>query len=95
MKISVRFSESAQSFTAKMESTNRFFETDFGRIQAVTETVGGDPYQGEYIITPKMEAQTLPTKKKVLFEDVTVKEIPVFRVSNTSGGTTVYIANEV
>ena len=74
-----------------MESTNRFFEADFGRFQAVTEIIGGDPYQGEYVVTPKVEAQTLPTKEKVLFEDVTVEAIPYAEVTNNSGGTTVNI----
>lgn len=91
MKIDVRFSESAQSFITKLVSTNRLFEVDFGQIQAVTETIGGDPYKGEYVVTPKVDAQTLPTKKKVLFEDVTVKAIPYAEVSNNSGGTTVNI----
>ena len=91
MKLDVRFSESAQSFTAKVESTNRLFDADFGQIQAVTEIVGGDPYKGEYVVTPTVEAQTLPTKKKVLFEDMTVEAIPYAEVSNNSGGKTASI----
>lgn len=53
------------------------------------------PYEGEYKVTPKVSEQTLPTAKKLLSEDVTIKEIPYFEVSNTSGGNTVYIGNEV
>lgn len=53
------------------------------------------PYEGEYEVTPKVSKQTLPTAKKLLSKDVTIKEIPYFEVSNTSGGNTVYIGNEV
>lgn len=52
-------------------------------------------YEGAYDVTPKVEEQVLPTAKKFLSKDVTIKEIPYFEVSNTSGGDTVYIGNEV
>jgi hypothetical protein len=52
-------------------------------------------YQGEYNVTPKIVEQTLPTKEKLLLEDMTIKAIPFFNVSNTSGGSTVYIGKEV
>lgn len=53
--------------------------------------VGGDPYTGDYVIDPSFVKSTLPTKDKLLLEDVTVNPIEVARVSNPSGGTTVYI----
>lgn len=53
------------------------------------------PYEGDYEVTPKVDAQTMPTKGKLMEEDVTIKSIPFFDVSNTSGGSTVYIGNEV
>lgn len=53
------------------------------------------PYEGEYEVTPKVIEQTLPTAKKLLSEDVTIKSIPFYNVGNTSGGSTVYIGNEV
>lgn len=94
MKLDVAFDRNAQHFAVAFSESGRF-KAGFGQIQAVTEYVGGDPYSGAYEITPKVEAQTMPTKNKVMVEDVTVKAIPVYRVSNTSGGTTVYIAKEV
>lgn len=54
-----------------------------------------ESYDGPYEITPKVEAQTMATKGKVMRSDVTVLEVPVYRVTNASGGTTVYIASEV
>lgn len=57
------------------------------------DVIGGDveEYKGAYEVTPKLEAQTLPTASKVMRNDVEVKEIPITRVSNTSGGNTVII----
>ena len=57
--------------------------------------VGGEQYTGAYTVTPDAEnAVVLPTTGKVLAQDVTVKKIPVFEVSNADG-TTIYIASEV
>ena len=57
--------------------------------------LGGEPYEGPYEVTPKVTAQTLPTAKKLMREDVSVRAIPYFGVSNPAGGNTIYIANEV
>lgn len=56
---------------------------------------GQDAYEGEYIVTPKTEEQVLPTLAKYMTDDITVRKIPVHKVSNASGGTTVYIGTEV
>ena len=53
-----------------------------------------DPYEGEYIITPKTEQQVMPTRNKQMRDDVTVKSVPYYETSNASG-TTVYIAAEL
>lgn len=67
--------------------------------QNLVEITGRPPeaetYKGAYTVVPKVTAQMLPTAQKMMTEDVTVKEIPFFDVSNTSGGTTVYIGSEV
>jgi hypothetical protein len=52
-------------------------------------------YEGDYEVTPKVSEQTLPTAKKLMSKDVTIKEIPYFEVGNNSGGDTVYIAKEI
>lgn len=84
MKFNITFTEGKTSFTS-----------DFGEIQTVTEYVGGELYDGDYVVTPKVDSQTMPTKGKVMAEDVTVNPIPFFNVSNNSGGNTVYIAKEI
>lgn len=48
-------------------------------------------YEGKYDVTPAADAQVLETKDKRMRDNVTVKAIPFFEVSNNSGGNTVYI----
>lgn len=55
-----------------------------------------DHYNGNYKVSPKaFEEQTLQTTNKLLGEDVIITEVPYYETSNTSNGTTVYIAKEV
>ena len=61
----------------------------------MSQPVGYADYDGAYEVTPKVEEQSLLTKDKHMTDDVTVKAIPYFNVSNESGGSTVYIGNEV
>ena len=53
-----------------------------------------DPFLGEYEVTPKVDAQTMPCAGKKMLKDVDIKAIPFFETSNETG-TTVYIAAEV
>ena len=46
------------------------------------------PYTGEYEVTPKTyDEQVLPTKNKRMIDNLTVKKIPQYEVSNDSGYT--------
>lgn len=70
--------------------------------QVLTRTANGSAwkdlptYDGEITVTPKVEsAQTLKTAGKYLEQDVQVKEIPQYSVSNDAGGTTFIIGKEV
>ena len=67
------------------------------QVDAVTRIPAGDVpvYDGPYEAIPKVEAQTLPTENKLMLEDISVRAIPYFNVSNPAGGNTIYIANEV
>lgn len=60
-------------------------------IQAQLVYTGGEKYDGEYQVTPKFTEEILETKDKLMKENVTISPIGVARVSNPSGGTTVYI----
>jgi hypothetical protein len=67
-----------------------------GELWISTSTDGAtEQYTGDYEVTPRTIKQTLPTKKKVMIEDLTVKKIPFFDVSNDAGGVTVYIGEEI
>lgn len=80
MNIKVKFSETSKTIPANM-----------GEVQVVTEFVGGEPYNGDYVVTPKVAEQTLETKAKVMADDVQIKAIPFFETANNAGGDTVYI----
>jgi hypothetical protein len=95
MKLDVTFSSAEEILLTDIADTGGEFPANFGELNIVKEYVGGDPYDGDYEVTPKVDAQTMPTKGMVMEEDVTIKSIPFFDVSNMSGGTTVYIAKEI
>lgn len=65
------------------------------------ETMGGnreaecDMYEGEYAVTPKVKAQRLYTANKHMEEDLIIREIPKYSVTNLAGGETISIASEV
>ena len=94
MKINVKFSGGSSSFKPGFQNQSKQIDTEFDNIQVVPEYIN-DLYEGDYTITPKVEAQTMFTKDKVMTDDVTIKEIPIYRTSNTSGGNTVFIGKEV
>lgn len=54
------------------------------------------PYDGEYEVTPSTENEViLKTSNKLMLADVQVKKIPYYDVTNSTGGSTVYIGSEV
>ena len=60
-----------------------------------TIIIGGDPYEGEYTVNPDFIGKILRTNGKMMRDDVTVNAIEVQRVSNPSGGRTIYIGGEI
>ena len=94
MKLNVNFG-AEKKINIKLREIDQSFKPNCGEIHKVIEYVGGEVYEGEYIVTPKVTGQTMPTKDRVLVEDMTIKPIPFFNTSNNSGGTTVYIGSEV
>lgn len=74
----------------KFNLDNDNFVVDFGPLFEIS---GSDIeiYRGDYAVKPEFTEQKLPTKNKLLTDDVSVMAIEVQRVSNTSGGRTVYI----
>lgn len=69
-------------------SENVPLDVDMGQVMEVpTEPA----YTGEYEVIPKFTEEVLKTKNKLMKDNVVVYPIEVARVSNPSGGTTVYI----
>ena len=56
-----------------------------------TAVVSAPEYSGPYDITPLFTAQVLPTAKKLMQKDVTIRKIPQYEVSNDSSGYTLII----
>ncbi len=65
-----------------------------GSLEFHYSEVAAPEYTGPYEVTPKVVEQTLETNGKIMRSDVEVHKIPYFEVSNTSGGSTVYIAKD-
>jgi hypothetical protein len=96
MHINVKFSATNQKIPVKFDEAEQKIPIRFRDLQEVTgEPPEVDIYEGSYEVTPKVDAQTIPTAQKFLTEDMRIKEIPYFVTSNPAGGDTVYIAKEV
>ena len=93
MTLDVIFTEHNSNLDMVFEEQNFDSAADFGEVYVVTKG-GYESYDGSYEITPRLHEQVLNTSKKIMHDDVTIKEIPIARVSNTSGGTTVIIGVE-
>lgn len=88
MKFKVSLHDSSEIFQVSLQD-NSELSIDFG---IVTQTGSGIPYTGPYEVTPKAnESSTLKTKGYSMRDDVTVKEVQHYEVSNQSGGTTFII----
>ena len=66
------------------------FDIDFGTLHEIPPS-DIEVYDGAYSVAPDFERHVLGTKSKLMRDDVTVNAIEVQRVSNASGGRTVYI----
>ena len=87
-------------FCAEFEEDQQTLVAEFGEEEELCAEFGEKTYiykgdieefEGEYIITPEKEEQTLPTARKALTQDVRVLAVPFSTVSNNSGGLTANI----
>lgn len=51
----------------------------------------GEIYDGDYVVIPQIQEQSLTTKDKFLKDNVKIKKIPYYEITNISNGKTVYI----
>ena len=61
-------------FEVKFASEEINAKVQFGEVQTIR--TGGEPYKGDYAVTPKVEKQVMPTKGKYMVDDVVVNPIP-------------------
>ena len=95
MIFDAKFEEQEQSFDVSFKEAQPNFKAGFEEKIVIEVISEHETYDGNYSVTPTLEAQTLPTKEKVMSDDLVVEAVPVYEVSNNSGGITVYIAKEV
>ena len=88
MRLKVEFNELNSTLRANFIQTKCLFETDFGEVVLVKTD---DVYTGEYDVIPRVYQQILPTKDKVMIDDVTIEIIPLAKVTNHSNGYTAII----
>ena len=74
------------SLIGKINSTDKLQ----GIISAIEPV---ESYKADYIITPKVDSQTMKTKNKKMEDNVTVLAIPYYETSNLMGKT-VYIGGD-
>lgn len=89
MILNVEFAEVTSILPVEFHE-DQAIEVDFGEL---TEVGSADipTYGGPYTICPSLDAQTLETAGKLMKDDTTIEPIPIYVVSNNSGGTTVTI----
>ena len=86
MIIQTKFSSSINDIKTSFQEENSEIATDLNVNYNVL--ADKDIYEGEYQVTPKAyDKQKLKTKNKTLIEDVTVLEVPFFKVDNNFGQT--------
>lgn len=86
IEFEVTFSPGAELKVEFSESVP--LDVDMGQVMEVPTPPA---YTGEYEVIPKFTEEVLKTKNKLMKDNVVVYPIEVARVSNPSGGTTIYI----
>lgn len=87
MRIKIKFSE-GQRFSVLFNDNEQKIPLNFGEFIVIHDY---DWYDGEYVITPKIDEQLFITKNKTMKEDLVCNAIPYVEVSNPYGGYTVNI----
>lgn len=93
MLLNVKFSKNSSGFNAKFEAINNTIKPQFTEVQKIsTGTEDLEQYEGAIEVIPSVKAeQVLETAFKWNENDITIKKIPYFEVTNKSGGITATI----
>lgn len=95
MIVPVKFSSNDCTLSVRFSINDCLIPVLFENFQTITVFPESDPYNGDYVVTPSTDEQCLETANKLMFDDVTIKSIPFFEVSNNTGGSTVYIGSDI
>ena len=88
MKLKVDFEEVDAELNVQFIQTGCTFNIDFGEVVFVrTDEI----YEGDYDVIPRVYQQVLPTKDKLMIDDVTIEIIPLEKTLNISNGYTATI----
>lgn len=90
MTVTVQFEQLTADFQSDFTQQGDTLSAEFGEIQR-SGSIQVDPYGGEYEVKPTLEGIQMETKNKRMVKDTTILPIPIYRVSNNSGGVTVVI----
>lgn len=88
MKLHIDFNEVDSELDVNFIQTECTFNTDFGEVFFIKTD---DVYEGDYNVIPRVYEQVLPTKDKLMLNDVTVEIIPLSKIINLQNGYTVTI----
>lgn len=88
MKLHIDFNEVDSELDVNFIQTECTFNTDFGEVFFIKTD---DVYEGDYNVIPRVYEQVLPTKDKLMLDDVTVEIIPLSKIINLQNGYTVTI----
>ena len=88
MKLKVDFEEVDSELKVQFIQSSCNFKVDFGEVTFVRTD---ERYEGDYNVIPRVYEQILPTKDKLMLDDVTIEIIPLEKTLNLSNGYTATI----
>lgn len=89
MNLQVEFSESVSVLQVEFDA-EQTFDVSFGELQEVsTERIPS--YSGPYTLKSSLDPQTMETSGLMMKDNVQIEGLPIYVVSNNSGGDTVII----
>ena len=91
----VEFAASDTIFDVEFAASDTIFDIGVENLQVITVS-DLPPYEGAYTVDPLAKSATvLPTKGKSMADNITVNKIRQLEVSNTAGGNSLIIGEDL